>query len=169
MLYPLISINTMSLYNCRYIEDGWYLQADVSIHCYSGTWLWFGTLGVFMVLLYPIGVPLYLYVVLSRNQHKLHRSKMYGTFGFVFEQYRKETYYGDVLDTLRKLTLTSIVMFIKPGTSAQVGSAMVLSFIFLLYNVKVRPFYDPCQNQMQTLSLGGICLTLFIGLLLKGF
>jgi len=169
LMYPIVSIRILSVFNCRYIEDAWFLVDDVTAECYNGTWGIFSTIGVFMTLLYPIGVPLIMYILLNRNQHKLHKPKIFNRLGFLYQNYRHETYYGDVLDAVRKLMVTSVVMFFRPGTNMQVGGTMLISFCFLLWNVKVQPYKDPAINQLQTFNLAGVSLVLFLGLMLKGY
>jgi hypothetical protein len=46
---------------------------------------------------------------------------------------------------------------------------LLLSYLFLVYQFKVRPFYDYAQNEAQVLALSGICMTTFSALLLKSF
>ena len=61
-------------------------------------------------------------------------------------------FYYELLELLRKLLLTSIVIFIDPGTTAQLGWAFFIEIIFLVAHVMLQPYKD------ATPSGPGACL-----------
>jgi len=170
LLYPVVSLKIMSVFNCRFIEDGWYLVDDVSILCFDDeTHHTFASVAAVFFWVYPVGIPLSAYIILSRNRHKLHREKVWYRFGFLYENYKDEHWFEEPLEAVRKLILTSAIMFFLPGSSLQVGFSMVIAFCYMVYQFKCRPYFEECQNRMQIFYQLGITLTLFSGSMLKGF
>ena len=51
----------------------------------------------------------------------------------------------------------------RPGTTAQLAAAFLVSMCFLLIHIKVRPFLSDKDNDYQMYSMVSILLSLFAG------
>jgi len=169
LLYPTVSLSVLSVFNCRFIEDGWFMVGDVGMQCFTGAWMPLSAFAAVATLIYPVGIPLCVYTLIHRNRHNLDRSKFLHRMGFLYEQYNDDSPMGDVVEMTRKLSLTSAVMFLSPGTNVQIGGALFIAYIFLVNHLSAKPYYDEAQNNMMSLSLVGVCVTLFCGGMLKAF
>ena len=71
---PVRSAAVFAAFQCEELSDGsrW-LRADLSVDCDSGTHSAFQAYAGLMVLLYPIGTPLYYLYLLRRNRAALER------------------------------------------------------------------------------------------------
>ena len=66
-----------------------------------------------------------------------------------------------------KLSLTSVVTFIAPGTALQVYTGICFAAFFWVLDAVYRPFGNRAENALQTLAQGVIFLTLAIGGMLQ--
>ena len=66
-----------------------------------------------------------------------------------------------------KLSLTSVVTFIAPGTALQVYTGICFAAFFGVLDAVYRPFGNRAENALQTLAQGVIFLTLAIGGMLQ--
>ena len=62
----------MKTFKCSQIEDTWYLDADYRLECYGSEWLDHMPFALVGVLLYPIGIPAFVYISLLLNKKYLH-------------------------------------------------------------------------------------------------
>ena len=68
----------------------------------------------------------------------------------------------------RKFMLTSVVIFVKPGTTAQLAAAFMITLGFLILHVTTNAYKDPDENMSQLCGSLSILLTLFSGILIRG-
>ena len=77
--WPSLLSSTFQLFSCRSIgNDGTlYLMADFEEPCFVGRHLWMASIvGVGQILLYALGLPLLVFVFLSRHKHELVREEL---------------------------------------------------------------------------------------------
>ena len=68
---------------------------------------------------------------------------------------------------LHKFLLTSVIIFVKPGTTAQLAAAFVINLAFLVLHVQTQAFMTKAENDTQFNGLISIALTLFSAILLR--
>ena len=168
VLLPSVSIKVFSTFACHDFDDGSrYLIVDYSIDCNASThslyWLYSGL----MVLLYPVGVPFMYWYLLWKRRHLLscdHRMKememsedralesalkereaneekhkTLKALSFLYGSYEPKYWWFEVFETLRKLVLTGFLVFVAPGTAAQVLFSLVMCIgAMRVYSVNVR-------------------------------
>jgi hypothetical protein len=68
LLYPSVSATVFTLFRCRKVSPEFsLLEVDYAVQCYTGTHAVFLGVGSLFVLLYPVGVPLSVGIVLWRT------------------------------------------------------------------------------------------------------
>jgi len=87
-------------------------------------------------------------------------------FGFIFVAYRVEWWWWESVEMLRKLLMTSILIFIMPGTPGQLFTGAMIAFLFLILNLHIRPFCTAGLNSLSIISLIAQFLTLFVGIII---
>jgi hypothetical protein len=71
-LISSVSSTVLRLYQCTSVDGVDYLTSDFRVLCTDESYLWYArSIGVFFVVLYPIGIPLFLFVLLYRHRHVL--------------------------------------------------------------------------------------------------
>ena len=78
-------------------------------------------------ILYVVGLPLGVFVVLYRRRHKLFGSASdpfvattKSKYGFLYEVYGPDAWWWEVEELVRKLLLSAVVVLIEPGSPLQV-------------------------------------------------
>lgn len=121
-----------------------YLHSDYSMECGTPSHQRLERWAYGLILLWPAGVPaLYLIFLLAcrrtiRAGRVTHAS---ASVRFLWSDYRPKVYLWEVLEVLRKLTVTSFVMLIdEQHTQARVLVALLVSILFLSLEIWVQPF-----------------------------
>ena len=128
--------------------------------------------------MYPIGVPLMYFLLLRRERHLLDPGQVKFSFqlgseekglekaleerakneethpdinrlAFLYHNYEPRSYHFEVIETIRKLVLTGGLIFLKPGTAAQIISAMLICLASMRIYVSFKPFIE---EEVDTLS-----------------
>ena len=68
---------------------------------------------------------------------------------------------------MRKLALTSILGLIAPGSAGQVVVGLLLAFVALMANLRLKPYADDGLNFVSQTSQLNLFFFLFVALLLK--
>ena len=120
-----------------------------------------------MVAVYPLGVPSMYFILLWRKRDKLNpgqeifETKMseeealekalidrrkneeedptLKSLAFLYAAYEPKRYYFECFETLRKLALTGFLVFLVPGTAAQI----VISMLMCMFSMRVYAGYKP--------------------------
>jgi len=71
LVYPQCTEMVFSLFRCEKLSDGnEYLSADYETQCWTGTHKHFVVPGIFALLIYPLGIPLFIFLALWRQHRK---------------------------------------------------------------------------------------------------
>jgi len=110
-----------------------------------------------LIPLWPAGVPaLYLVLLLARRRAIVRAGRVThasASLSFLWADYRPEIDLWEVLEVLRKLTVTSFVMLIdEEHEQARVLLALLVSIIFLSLEIWVQPFRRIADNWLAHVS-----------------
>jgi hypothetical protein len=86
--------------------------------------------------------------------------------GFLYEQYRPEYLYWDVVETVRKLYLVTVVAFFENGSQLQLVLSVIISSMAFAYHVYALPYTDRWLNVLQGACLFMIWASLQAGTLM---
>ena len=146
-------------------EDEGYQRRDYSIRCDDQQLLWF-LFGIFMVLLFPVGVTSTYAYLLLKNKAKIMRSiserekdHKLMAIGFLFDPYLPEFWYWEIVETVRRLLMTGVLSIIKPGTYTQLSAGLIFAFVHTLYLGISKPYAETRDNAIAI--LGG-CQLFFV-------
>jgi len=87
--------------------------------------------------------------------------------GFLFAVYTTKCWYWESVELIRKLILTSILALISPGSAGQVVVGILVAFVALIGNIKLKPFSEPSLNLVNQIAQVNLFCFLFVALLLK--
>ena len=113
---------------------------DYSISCTSQYYKSGRAYAIFMFFVYPIGVPILYFCLLysirniiseSNKEKSFKSSHKITPFKFLFDSYTSEYWYWEVIETIRRLLLTGILVVGGIGTSLKLAISMVISMIFI--------------------------------------
>ena len=93
--------------------------------------------------------------------------RVIGKYGFVYGSYVESAYYFELTELIRKLLLTGVVIFVAPGSLAQMAFAFIVTLFFLVFNIAVNAFVDKAEGGLMFNALLSTLMTIFCGILLK--
>ena len=122
-----VALKIMQLFHCVNIEDQYWLAADMRLVCYDGKWFGYAVYGAVCGVLYIVGFPLAVLVLLYRRRRELFGSpddalvaSTRARFGFLYEAYGPTAWWWEVEELVRKLLLSAVVVLIESGSPLQV-------------------------------------------------
>ena len=86
--------------------------------------------------------------------------------GFLFLDYKVQHWYYELVEQLRKLLMTSVVVFLFPGSLYQIVGGILITFLGLVLCFRMRPYARHQHNSLQGACLTIQGITLFYGLIL---
>eukprot|EP00656_Telonema_subtile_P022648 TRINITY_DN2385_c0_g1_i1.p1 TRINITY_DN2385_c0_g1~~TRINITY_DN2385_c0_g1_i1.p1 ORF type:complete len:996 (+),score=324.08 TRINITY_DN2385_c0_g1_i1:74-3061(+) len=160
LVYPGLSQTLCRTFVCKDINDSDWLAADYSLRCYTEDWTSYAMAALFGIVLVTIGVPIFLYSLLSRNRQKLRiSSKFMDRYGLLYSRFEPSFFWFECVEMLRKVSLLCLPLFVAPGTMKQVALCLVLSIGFMCLHVKFTPFEDEIDDHLQTICCVATLLT----------
>eukprot|EP00293_Proteomonas_sulcata_P011750 CAMPEP_0184307386 /NCGR_PEP_ID=MMETSP1049-20130417/16154_1 /TAXON_ID=77928 /ORGANISM="Proteomonas sulcata, Strain CCMP704" /LENGTH=541 /DNA_ID=CAMNT_0026619877 /DNA_START=90 /DNA_END=1715 /DNA_ORIENTATION=+ len=85
--------------------------------------------------------------------------------GFLVRGYKTELWFWELVELSRKFIMTSLMVFLYPGSPQQVASGLVVTLMFLLSYLRYRPFRNDAVSSLMIVCLSAQLATLFYGLM----
>ena len=162
LIYPLVSAMIFKFFICIEVNEVLYLQIDMSIECYDD--LWFNQLYyvLTMIVIYPLGIPLFFYYFLNRyyQQHRLHDLEIKMQLGFLYEAYQTQYWWFELIEMSYKLLMSSFISFLP--FDYQMKTAIMLTILYLIYHLYTMPYLRSSDDRLQLLSLIEIFLLITV-------
>ena len=136
--YPGVSLKIFQLFHCRRVEGVDWLVADMRLRCYTPEWTGFAFYALVMAVMYIVGLPTTVFVLLWRRRHSLFNAPVAGSttatkasnaaevvanqaaYGFLYTVYGPSAWWWEVEELLRKLLLSAVVVLVDSGSPLQV-------------------------------------------------
>ena len=94
-------------------------------------------------------------------------SELISGMSFLYENYKDDAWYWELVEVVRKLILTCGIILIGRESRAYVGLASICSGLFAIFYAFRKPIRDEFEDKLQLTSLLVIFLNLGIGVILK--
>ena len=151
-----------------------YLRSDYSVECFIGAYNNFVVLA-FVLLFYVVGFPLVTFFLLWRyypkeaqnNSPDQERNEVQSALSFLYENYSSNCWFWKVLELVRKLSLTSVLVLIGRESRTYLGVASIMSGLCTVIFASYKPVSDRFEHWLQLTSLLATCANMNSGLLLK--
>ena len=100
--------------NCRTYDGYNRLVKDPQIVCMVGMHKMIAlTVGVFTLVVWGFGIPLMIYLLMSKEKEKLNTTAAKIRFGFLYNGYKLSNYYWEIVIMYRKIFCLIIAVFLK--------------------------------------------------------
>ena len=150
------------------LDKGFYgITDDLVIQCWSSTHVLYSlALAVPSLIVWGFGIPLYAWIILAKYKEDLDLIEIREKYGFLYNGYKKNFYFWESVNMYRKIWVIFIsVFFLKlAGVITQALVIFLVLIIFLILNLKLRPFTFQALNDMEMMSLITWMLTIYWGL-----
>ncbi|CAM9531970.1 unnamed protein product, partial [Laminaria digitata] len=178
LIYSSVSSTVFRMFACETLDGGKeYLRADYTILCTGAKHKALQVYAGFMIVLYPIGIPVIYAIILYKHREVLkdgmqhHRSVQQSADLEVatglWKPYTPERYYYEVVECARRVTLTGIVVFIYPNTAAQVAVTLVLVFVFVMVSESLAPYSSRQDSWLSRVAHIVVFLSMYQALVVK--
>jgi hypothetical protein len=164
--HPVVTKAAVKLVACRTVAGRGFLDAEFNISCTSEQYIfWVTTVAIPMFICFTFGVPLVYALAMYRHVRKGTLSTRRDIFGFLFSGFRKEIWWFELWNTLRKSLFTiSAVIFAPAGVMMQTWAALVLLLLFVVVFSLAQPYEETYLNHLERGALSINIITLLFGL-----
>ncbi|CAM9097393.1 unnamed protein product, partial [Laminaria digitata] len=172
-VYSPVSYKIFQTFACDALDDGdSYLRADYSVSCLTSRHSWYETYSLVMVGVYPVGIPAVFAWLIGRHRHDLVKENreelvqlkpLYG----LWAAYKPSRYFYEVIECVRRNTLTAIAAFVLPGTTAQISIVLLFAVVFVFVSEVISPFEKPADMNLYRWGNGIIVASMYVAFLMK--
>jgi hypothetical protein len=158
--YPLATPIIVSVFDCRTVAGVSYVDADYTLPCEGGSYALAATWAALWTVGFVLGFPAAVTLALKRRN---------AAVAFLTDDYAG----GDVqrmwevVDLVRKLLLSSAVLFVPQGSIERISIALLISGTFLVLQAYHQPYNSPHKNRMAEAAGVALSLTYYLTLLIK--
>ncbi|CAM9409651.1 unnamed protein product, partial [Laminaria digitata] len=175
LVYATVSSSVFYTFACDNLDNGRsFLRSDHSLECYTTTHKVFMAYACVMVAVFPLGIPLCYSFVLYRNRASLNVGVGFGasatgvaSFKELWEPYRSQVYFYEVVECLRRVMLSGVVVFIFPNTAGQVATSLLLAIFTVAVFMALDPYVSRWHTWLARISHAVVILSLYVVLLQK--
>jgi hypothetical protein len=161
-----------------------YLDSDLSISCSSNRYDFGVKYAKCMILVYPVGVPVFYLALLWPNKDMIlqyHKDVMNNVpaeeiklkndkilpMQYLFSCYKPEYWYFEVIETLRRLLLTGFLSLLFPGTTKQLVVGLFVNIFFVILYSFLNPYKEKDLQFISFLCQCQLTMIFFISILFK--
>ena len=198
LILPSVSIKIFSTFACRNFDGdyGSFLKVDYSVDCGGDEHKFYEKYVLFMVLVYPIGIPFMYFVLLYRKRGMLDPGQEKFTFeagsktmglkkaieerdrlvrsdpdlaslSFLFSAYEPRCWWFEIVETLRRLVLTGGLLFFNPGTSGQIVASLFMCLGAMRIYAGYKPFVRQANDVIAETAQWQLFFTMFAALAMR--
>ncbi|CAN0459726.1 unnamed protein product, partial [Hapterophycus canaliculatus] len=145
LVYSSVSSMVFKTFACETLEDDVeYLRADYRINCADPKHKAIQVYASIMIFVYPVGIPLLYAILLFQRRGVLSDADADKSaaqpISSIWESYRPERFYYEVVECGRRIMLTGVVVFIFPNDAAQIAITMLIAFFFFAMFEVLAPY-----------------------------
>lgn len=158
-----VTCRLLAFFNCRDLgTTGSFLRDDYSISCESIEYSRYFYIALFGVALIPIGIPVLFCLVIHNRFHPLLRNPSL----LLHDNFAVEWRYYEVYDLIRKLLLTSVVVYISsPDTSSQCLYLLLVDLTALVLLAYSRPYANSKDDFLSSSLVAVECISFIVALI----
>jgi Sec-independent protein translocase protein TatA len=115
----------------------------------------------FMIAVYPVGIPLFFFIMLWRYRHRLDEIGTRAQLGFLYDAYNRDMWWFEMLDVAHKLCVTCIIAFLPYDYQMPIGMVFVISYTAVI--LVGKPYLRKSDDRLHLVSQIEILLLLMSG------
>ena len=149
-----------------------YMKADYSIECqgkYYNYWL----IVAYISTAYIITLPVFSFIVLWRKRRAMVAAdelyvpgtdmELISGLRFLFENYEHRAWYWELVETSRKIILTSGLILVGEESRSYIGLAWVIAGMYGMLFSWIKPIANVAENRLMATSLAITVVNLGVG------
>merc|ERR550514_2042041 len=161
VLYVFVPSSTLTIFQffvCREFADGSaFLEADMSVECYTPEWRAQRALAIFGLVLYPIIVPASFLALLWPHRATLRAGRApleprLRPLAFLYETYRPHAWWFEIYDVCRRVALGGVVVFCGKTPAHRGAAGVLLALLTAVFNRELQPYSTASNNPASALG-----------------
>eukprot|EP00003_Mantamonas_plastica_P004646 TRINITY_DN1368_c0_g1_i1.p1 TRINITY_DN1368_c0_g1~~TRINITY_DN1368_c0_g1_i1.p1 ORF type:complete len:1172 (+),score=358.31 TRINITY_DN1368_c0_g1_i1:135-3650(+) len=170
LLYITMTNKTVEMFSCTQLGNEVVLNISPDIECWTPEHMELVYWAIVSLILWVIGTPLIFYVIVHRYRHALLMENNLNTFGVLYDRYRQDWYWFEVINLARKGFFIIIKVFFIGSGIVQGMSGQVVLLASCLMQVHAAPYRYRYHNvmAMSLLVINFFILVLGVAFLAEG-
>jgi hypothetical protein len=112
-----------------------------------------------------IGIPITVFFLMRKESDRLETNAVKQRFGFLYNGYKRQNYYWEIIIMYRKIFCIFIAVFLRRiGIIVQALVLLIVLMMFMQANSSRRPFAARALNDIESFSLITQIVTIYCGL-----
>jgi hypothetical protein len=186
LVYTTASVAVLQTFPCDSIAGTGksYLRADYSLECGTTQHTIYRVYAALMILVYPLGIPALYAALLWRHRDavratatatrpridRMNANSALMSSAFLWQPYTVRMYYWQVVECLRRLLLTGVLVFFMwstTATEAAIGCLLAVQLVLAAVVLICAPHRDSWDQCAYILGASVIFLTMLMALLIE--
>jgi hypothetical protein len=140
-------------FQCMEIDGTKYLKTDLRIDCDSPSHKAASAWATFMILIFPVGVPMLYFSMLHTKRKILYTDPTKAKhLAFFYREYEPACYYWEAVECMRKCFVMGFASFYKPGSLMQ----LILVIIFTAGYIMLVTNFKPYQSKEDDIMVSDL-------------
>jgi hypothetical protein len=173
LMLPASSVAAFRVYACEtFDDDSTWLRADYNVECDTELHNFFKLYAGFVILLWPVGVPLMTGALLYKHRELLaepheERAKEAEVVSYklLFEGYQSAFFFWELVVSLRRLFLIGVLVVLAQGSVIQLAIGIFVCLTTITLQAHYFPFEGDFANLFALAAEWLVFLALFLGLI----
>jgi len=161
-----VSRTIFSVWDCvPYKSDAdssiYYLRRDLKVNCDSDDHKEMIIVAAVLVVIWPIGMPIFFFFALFKTRKELRKSRRTGlketpfsnATRFLTGGYKPRYFYWETIELFRRLTCSGFIILIPHAyIYIRIVTALLVSLLILVVTAAIKPFRNPEDNNLALVS-----------------
>lgn len=172
LLYPSLTSRIFSIFRCVDVPgEGRYLKSDFSVQCGQTHHVQLMILGVAATLLYTIGFPTFLLVMLWRARAVMHDASHVDhhlvqlQLGSLYLPYERSYWFFEPVVIVYKMIMVGALSIIGQDSPVQLFIGFVVATIYMCAVLRTAPYVDPDLDRLAFACGMSQCMILCLALM----
>ena len=168
LLHPTITKVSFEIFQWIRVDESEYrAKLDLSIKWFSFEHMKWGLiLGFPMIIIWIIGCPVSVAIILFKNRKNLSEARIQRYLLILYQGLQEKWFYWELVNTGRKISMVAINVFLSTMPLLYSSTtAVILLVILIRVQIKLKPYKDELNNELEIESMITGTATLFWGVL----
>ena len=114
LIHPTIVQVMFDAFDCQDVDGTDRVLNDLEVVCWQGGHILWGYLcAIPSIIAWGLGIPAFAFLVLRANKASLHKLETRQKFGFLFNGYKLDFFYWEIVIMYRKIAIIFISIFLR--------------------------------------------------------
>merc|ERR1711916_67879 len=133
LIYIPMSRSTLILFDCIRLPNGdFVVESDLGVACFDADWWGVFPVGLLSLLLFVLGVALYLGITLWIRRNMLFEPEITIRFGTLYRNWRSRYFYGEIANLARRLAVVVVATFLSRYQLVQIILLTIILIVSLV-------------------------------------